>query len=206
MHKLNYGGNFHEIAFIFTVCFPLFQLHVFLSFLCHLQDHKSTLSTLSFMNSPYWIAMAQIYWEIELWWIFCPSSKLRKKKNQDLKLSRFYFFKFDSHVTKLTYFSEAIFTLDIPWSVYLWVSFSASTCTTSPNPLHKSSSEHYVYSYLIDQFSPNHIFKFMSTTSTDLKVIFLAVMASYHSQFLCINSDSWESSPVWLVTRNIEAQ
>ena len=43
MHKLNYGRNFHEIAFIFTVWFPLFQLHVFLSSLCNLQDHKSTL-------------------------------------------------------------------------------------------------------------------------------------------------------------------
>ena len=187
--------------------FPFFSyMFFFHSYVIYKTTSQLSFSRLSFMNSLYWIAMAQIYWEIEFWWIFCPSSKLRKKKNQDLKLSRFYFFKFDSHVTKLAYFSEAIFTLDIPWSVYLWVSFSASTCTTSPNPLQKSSSEHYVYSYSIDQFSPNHIFKFMSTTSTDLKVIFLAVMASYHSQFLCINSDSRESSPVWLVTCNTEAQ
>ena len=207
MYKLNYGGHFHEITFIFTVWLPLFQLHVFLSSLCNLQDRRSTLllpfvfQELSVLN----IYGTNILRNRNL--NFLPLWQVKvKKKNQDLKLSRFYFFKIDLHVTKLAFFffPEAIFTLNIPWSV--WVSFSVGTCTTFPNPLFQSSSEHYVYSYSIDQFSPNHIFKFMSTTRTDLKVIFLGVMASYQSQFLCTNSDSWESSPVWLVTHNTEAQ
>ena len=57
-HKLNYGENFHEIALIFPVWFPLFSYTLFFDLSVIYKTISQLSSPFSFANSLYRTSMA----------------------------------------------------------------------------------------------------------------------------------------------------